>query len=97
MSPLLTVLNDLSWVIECAAMDHMGEGKSELGMLSKRLLSDSAYEIADGKEISTELAQARKAYMAGEMTLGSHKLMTVSRRLWGAVVAEGKELQKDRV
>lgn len=90
MSPLLTVLNDLSWVIECAAMDHMGEGKSELGILSKRLLSDPRYAIPEKEQIAEELAKARKAYLnLDTREVGAHTLMMVSRRLWTAVAAEG--------
>lgn len=81
MSPLLTVLNDLAWIIECAAMDHTGEAKSELGTLSKRLLADPAFDIADKKEISAVLSEAREAYVRGDRRVGSHLLMTISRTL----------------
>lgn len=87
MSPLLTVLNE-SWVIKCAAMDHMGEAKSELGIMSKKLLADPAYAISDKENVATELVGARKAYVSGDARLGAHKLMVVSRRLWVTVVAE---------
>ena len=89
MSPLLTVLNDLSWVIECAAQDHMGEGKSELALLCSNLRDDPEYRIEDRAEIAAELEVALMAYRPGDIAEGATKLTSISRRLWKVVSRSG--------
>lgn len=90
MSPLLTILNDLSWIIECVAMDHIGEGKSELGVLCKNLMADPAYAVQEKERVAQELEAARAAYVADDQRVGTHRLMEVSRRLWKAAATESE-------
>ena len=82
MTPTLTVLNDLSYVLECAALDYMGEGKTELDSLCRRLESDPAYAVHDHAKLAAELREALEYYRGGNRQRGANILSWVSRRLW---------------
>lgn len=56
--PLLRVLDDLAYIVECAALDIMGEGKSELSRLCDHLENDASHAIEGRQEIAVELRQA---------------------------------------
>lgn len=43
MHPMLNVLDDIAFVLECAATECMGDGKFELDLLIGRLQRDPAY------------------------------------------------------
>jgi hypothetical protein len=87
MLPLLRVLNDLSYVVECAAMDYIGEAKSELSGLCKRLEADSNYPIPDHANVAAELRVVWSHYSRGDKLEGSSKLVQVSRKRWNIVGA----------
>lgn len=46
--PVIKTLEHLSYVIECVAMDYLGEAKYELECLCLKLESDSEFDFAEG-------------------------------------------------
>lgn len=85
MTPMLRVLNELSYVVECAAMDYIGEAKSELSELCTHLESDPNFAIPDHANIAAELRVVWSLYSRGDRLEASGKLVKVSRRLWTSV------------
>ena len=81
---LLRVLDDLTYVIECASLDYMGEGKYELDRLCRRIEADPHYRIADGDGVVGRLREALSLYARGgrDYPQGHSRLMSTSRDLW---------------
>ncbi|MEO6104585.1 MAG: hypothetical protein ABIP44_13245 [Pseudoxanthomonas sp.] len=81
---LLRVLDDLAYVIECASLDYMGEGKFELDRLCGRIETDPGYRIADGEGVAHRLREALSLYATGgrDYPQGHSRLMSTSRELW---------------
>lgn len=81
---LLRVLDDLAYVIECASLDYMGEGKFELDRLCRRIEADPHYRIADGDGVAERLREALSLYARGgrDYPQGHSRLMSTSRELW---------------
>ena len=82
MTPLLKTLNDICYVLECAALDYLGEGRSELGLLCDRLETDPSYAIPDHNQVALELRGVLADYKNGDKLKGSSRLGRVSRSLW---------------
>lgn len=83
MHPVLKVLDDLAYIIECAALDYSGELKFELAKLCEQLDgSDRAYAIQDRQQTATALREALACYRGDEKLVGVAKLNNVSRGLW---------------
>jgi hypothetical protein len=82
LSPLLRTLDDLSYVIECAAIDYLGEGKTELRKLCENLENNPEYDFADKLEIASVLREALDYYRGDEKIKGSMNLGAASRTLW---------------
>ena len=81
--PLLTVLDDIAYIIECAALDYLGEGKSAIRILCERLESEvQEYEIDDRRLISAQLRLALESYKSGDKLSGTGQLNAISRNLW---------------
>lgn len=81
---LLRILDDLAYVIECASLDYMGEGKYELDRLCTRIESDPRYRIDEGDGVAGRLREALALYARGgrEYPQGHSRLMSTSRELW---------------
>lgn len=81
---LLRVLDDLAYIIECASLDYMGEGKYELDNLCKRIETDPRYRIAEGDGVAERLREALSLYAKGgrDYPQGHSRLMSTSRELW---------------
>ena len=86
---LLRILDDLAYVIECASLDYMGEGKYELDRLCTRIEGDPRYRIAEGEGVAERLREALSLYAkAGrDYPQGHSRLMSTSRELWKRVRA----------
>ena len=82
LTPMLAVLNDLTYVIECAALDFMGEGKTALDQLCEQLESNPAYAVHDHVELAVRLREALEHYFARDRAQGAAILTRVSRELW---------------
>lgn len=80
---LLTVLNDISYIVECAALDYLGEGKREINLLCENLESDDPeYEISGRNLVAAELRAVLELYRAGEKISGTSRLNSLNRKLW---------------
>ncbi len=81
---LLRILDDLAYIIECASLDYMGEGKYELDRLCTRIESDPRYHIVEGDGVAERLREALSLYAKGgrEYPQGHSRLMSTSRELW---------------
>lgn len=83
----LKVLNELSYILECAALDYLGEGKSALSGLCQHLESDSPeYAIENRKLVASQLRSALEAYRKGDKMTGTSLLVQVNRSLWESQV-----------
>ena len=79
----LKLLNDLSYIVECAAMDHLGEAKRELRELCEKLESADP-ELADSrvKTLHNELARIEYCYRHDDRFTGTSKLNGLLRSEW---------------
>ena len=89
MTPTLAVLNDLTYVLECAALDFMGEGKTALDCLCDQLESNPAYALHDHVEIAVTLRGALGHYRHRDRAGGAAILSRVSRELWQRYIDGG--------
>lgn len=82
----LKPLNDLAYVIECAALDYTGELKSELSSLCQ-LIRDGApgYEAPELRAALPQLEAALNSFRGHNTGQGAGILSTVSRELWAVV------------
>lgn len=89
LAALLRILDDLAYVIECASLDYMGEGKYELDRLCARIEGDPRYRIAEGEGVAERLREALALYAKGgrDYPQGHSRLMSTSRELWKRVHA----------
>ena len=80
-------LDDLCYVIECAAMDYMGEGKRELSALCDQLESEAGYASVSGSaDIAAVLRDALESFRVGDKHRGASILSQVSRKMWASLV-----------
>ena len=92
MRALIEVLNDLSWIHECLAMDHTGEAKASMTELAGRLLARPDPSLGDCAALVKTMRGAREAFTAcreDEMRQAVLDLVSMSRELWTLL---GKEV-----
>ncbi len=85
MRALIEVLNDLSWIHECLAMEHTGEAKSSMTELAERLRQRPDASLGDCDALATTVSGARNAFvMCDELEVRQAvvDLMSMSRGLW---------------
>jgi hypothetical protein len=82
MSAVLRTLDDLAYVIECVALDFLGEGRTELGKLCDNLDGNPDYAFEGREPILTGLRDALACYRRDDKADGSIRLTQVSRALW---------------
>jgi hypothetical protein len=87
----LKLLNDLSYIVECAAMDHLGEAKRELRELCEKLESADP-ELADSriKMLHNELASIEYCYRHDDRFTGTSKLNALLRSEWRQCLLQGE-------
>jgi hypothetical protein len=86
MQPVLRVLDDICYVLECAATHCMGEGKSELSALCGRLEgSDEAYAVPEREHLAARLRVIHGLYRSDQRQDASVRLGRISRELWATV------------
>lgn len=83
---LLKPLNDLSYLLECAALDYTGELKAELASLCQSARSEYG-DIPWVAQSLPKLEMALKSYCAGHEADGARHLAAISRSWWAAVAA----------
>ena len=81
---LLTLLNDLSYLIECAALDYTGELKTELGALCDRIRGEFA-QVPEAVQALPQLERALESYRKGCKGDGASRLVSVNRSWWAVV------------
>lgn len=83
---LLKPLNDLAYLIECAALDYTGEVKSELSVLCEAIQQRaSGYEAHEVQSALPKLESALEAFHSRQKGSGISILAAVSRDWWAAV------------
>ena len=82
MNAVLRTLDDLAYVIECAALDFLGEGRTELGKLCDRLEHDAEYAFDGRAEILVGLREALACYRRDDKVDGTIQVTRISRALW---------------
>jgi hypothetical protein len=82
MNAVLRTLDDLAYVIECAALDFLGEGRSELGKLCDKLENDAEYVFYGREDILAGLREALACYRRDDKIDGTIRVTQVSRALW---------------
>ena len=87
ISPYLLTLDHLGYVLECAALNHNSEGKTELQRLVDLLESDPRFSIENRAEVVSQLREALQLYLHGSSAPATVILSDVSRRLWAQVTA----------
>jgi hypothetical protein len=90
MNAVLRTLDDLAYVIECAALDFLGEGRTELGKLCDRLESDAAYDFDGRARILSGLREALVCYRRDDKVEGNIRVTKVSRALWQIAGGRGR-------
>lgn len=93
MIPVLRVLEHLSYVIECAAMEYRGEVKYELGRLCGKIDTDPLFDVSDASGAVQELHAAHEAFSREDPRAGVSALARASRALWRAAEALDGQLQ----
>lgn len=80
---LLRPLDDLAYLIECAALDYRGELKTELSRLCTAVETRAeGYTAEPVQRELEELQAALAAYRADRKDAGASKLIAISRRWW---------------
>ncbi len=81
---LLRILDDLAYLMECAALDYAGEGRYELGKLCARVETHPRYRCADSDLIAARLRQALEKYGGDpkNRTQCYSLLIILNRDLW---------------
>lgn len=83
MKSTLKVLNQLSYILECAALDYLGEAKSSIKELCQQLESNGQdYAIENRKFIASQLKLVLEAYRDGNNKEGTSQLVQINRSLW---------------
>lgn len=82
---LLRPLDDLAWLLECAALTYTGELKSELDGLCVRIRErEDGYTAEPVRTALPQLEAALAAYRADRPLDGAGLLSRVSRAWWQA-------------
>lgn len=83
---LLKPLDDLAYLIECAALDYTGELKTELNHLCTAIASAApGYDSCLVQAELTELNAALSSFLTRRKGEGVSKLIAISRRWWKLV------------
>ena len=93
MIPVLRVLEHLSYVIECAAVNYLGEVKYELGRLCQKIETDPLFGISEESRVIQELRVAQDAFMREDPRAGASALARASRALWKAAGVLDSQVQ----
>lgn len=82
MSAILKTLDDLAYVIECAALDFIGECRTGLGWLCDNLEHNSEYAFEGMEPIVSGLREALACYRRDDKAEGTTRVTQTSRALW---------------
>lgn len=83
MTPTFTTLSQLSYTLECVALNYLGEAKSSLAELCRDLESNSPeYAIQNRELIARQLRSVLEAFQKGDNQAGTSLLVQINRALW---------------
>jgi hypothetical protein len=83
---LLKPLNDLAYLVECAALDYNGELRSELSILCQVIQQRaSGYEAHEVQSVLPKLQSALEAIHSRQKSSATSILVGVSRDWWALV------------
>ncbi len=86
---LLTPLDDLAYLIECAALDYTGELKTELSRLCESIRNGGqGYEATIVQASLPDLEASLRAYRTDQKSQGASGLIRISRAWWAAAKSE---------
>lgn len=86
-APLLKPLNELCYLLECAAVDYTGELKSELLILCSRIENrEPGFDLPVLEQSLPRLREALECYRRGDRSTGATRLAGVSRDWWNAAL-----------
>lgn len=90
----IKLLNELSYILECAAIEYFGEAKSELREMCKKLESEDP-DLADPriKALHNELARIEYCYRHDDRFAGTSKLNALLRREWRQCLIQAEHAQ----
>jgi hypothetical protein len=78
----INLLEQLSYVLECAAVEAIGLAETELENLCNRMETDRALQFDSWREVHGELQEALMTYKTGEFIRAASLLSGISRRSW---------------
>ena len=81
-------LERIGYILECVALDYLGEAKTELLSLSNSLCSDSRFEFPIDNDIAESLKKIVSLYRNGKRGSGTGLISRISRGLWKEVMVE---------
>ena len=75
-------LENLSYILECAATESIGQAETELENLCRRLETDHSLQFDSWSDVHEELTEALMTYRTGEFLRAASILSGISRRAW---------------
>jgi len=75
-------LENLSYILECAATESINQAETELENLCSRLETDHSLQFASWRDVHEELTEALMTYRTGEFLRAASILSGISRRVW---------------
>ena len=84
---MLKPLDDLAYLLECAALDHTGELKSALAALCSNIQSRALqYGAPEVQAALPQLEKALEKYRSSQNDAGALGLTAVSRSWWAVIL-----------
>jgi hypothetical protein len=82
MKKYLSVLEHLSYILECVILDYTGEAKTELERLCKRIETNSNYQFESCQTTYDGLSEVLGAYQRKDYRKAASILSRITRQTW---------------
>jgi len=89
MNPRLLVLDHLSYITECLAQEFLGEAKTELANLAKKLKTDNSFQFNGSQNLAESLDEAYLFLRHRKDRDAIAIVCSSSRNLWKDVASQG--------
>ena len=89
MIKYLNVLEHLSYILECVILDCIGEAKTELGSLCKRIETNSNYQFETCSSTYDGLSEVLDAYQRKDYRKAASILSRITRQTWKMFLKQG--------
>jgi len=90
MNSKLATLENLAYIIECAALEYFGAGKTELQRLADHIRCAESDEFEDNDIIADALEKALELLRRQELKAGTSLIIQINRKLWTKILSEFK-------